>query len=271
MLNRRRGKVVMKVGSSTYESLDGMDSAQRLSSTSRSMGVSLSSRIIAAESLDSASDPYRDEIRYTNTIWMEGVRLALYGWAVDGIDVRLFDVKSLIAIDSAFLLDMDRHLDTDMRRRYDFDRNKFFVDIFFPWRFFKKNGNTSKNVYPDDLTLSWKSFVDQFKRSPELWIERYYKEKRIFIGMHLVGAVMHSHLESVAHGYRRLVPQSLECPFCYDGIVSLKRITNDTVPASLVKAIANLEQVRLRWPNSKRRRPGLLKDSQNYHEWKKAV
>ncbi|ETI29621.1 hypothetical protein F443_23263, partial [Phytophthora nicotianae P1569] len=257
MLNHRRGEGRDEGGVGTAEALDGIDSAQRHSSTSRSISMSLSGRIIAAESLDGASDPFKDEIRYTNTIWMEGVRLALYGWAVDGIDVRLFDASSLFEIDSAFLRDMDQRSDADMRRRYNFDRHMFFIDLFFRWRFFKKHGKTSKNIYPDDLTLSWKAFVDQFKRSLESWTSRYYKEKGIFINMHVIGAMMNVHEESVAHGYRCLVPQSLECPFCYDGISSLKHITNDRVPKSLIKALAILEQVRLRWPYSKRRRPSI--------------
>lgn len=116
MLDQRQGEHRDEGGDIVAGPLGGASvSAERGSSTSESVGVPSSEGVIVAGSLGGASDPFKDEGRYTYPVWMKGAKLPYVGWEVEGIDVKLFCVPQF---DSSVCLPA---LSPDMRRRYEFD------------------------------------------------------------------------------------------------------------------------------------------------------
>ncbi|KAL4140238.1 hypothetical protein PRNP1_014523 [Phytophthora ramorum] len=80
MLNHRQGEDRDEDGDIVAETLGGASvSVERLSAISGSVGVSSSKGVVVAETLGGASDPFKDEGRYSHPIWMEGVKLILFG------------------------------------------------------------------------------------------------------------------------------------------------------------------------------------------------
>ncbi|KAF1313668.1 hypothetical protein FI667_g17121, partial [Globisporangium splendens] len=207
------------------------DSFQRSSPPTGSIRGVSSEGVIVAGWPSGASDPFREEIKHTNPIWLDDYLPNTAGWKVEGIEVCLYATDKLTILNTCYVDLLDRN----MREKFSFDRSLFYIDIFFRWRFFRRG--VRPRVHPDDLTISWSAFVIQFSRDPSAWIEnRYLREYEKFMNRSTLGPIMAVHEESMKIGQRCAVPPELKCSFCYKGTAHMPQHTRSAILARVVSS-----------------------------------
>ncbi|KAH7468962.1 uncharacterized protein KRP23_11336 [Phytophthora ramorum] len=184
-------------------------SAQPLTLTSR-----LTSKV--AEELGGQYDPFHEEIKHTNPIWMAGYLPHMVGWQVDGIGTKLFDTSSLIGMGDSFVY----QLEPSMRDKFYFNAHDCFIELFCRWKLFKRRELGGDRVHPDDRAIAWNAFVIQFRRDPVHWALRYQNVHDRFLTHSLLGMKMAVHEESRNCGRRCRVPSNMYCEFCYNGVAA---------------------------------------------------
>jgi hypothetical protein len=158
------------------------------------------------------ADPFREALVHTKAIWMNDYHPWMTGYAEDEYECSLYDTNG-ISEPSPDVFDASTHRDELSLRLFRYDRDRYYINLFFQVRFFSTK-KRDMQLSPGDLLQAWNAFVEGYSNPVSFW-SRYEKARQAFVKYQFIGIQMEVHLQSIKEGLPCGVRQDQQCPFCY--------------------------------------------------------
>ncbi|KAF1334275.1 hypothetical protein FI667_g1896, partial [Globisporangium splendens] len=156
------------------------------------------------------ADPFREATIHTNAAWMDDYCSWMTGYAEDEYEYSLFDTSGITELSPNLA---DACMDDSSLNLFKFDRDRYYINLFFQKRFYKGKKRDVR-LSPSVLLRAWNAFVEGYSQPKSFWAH-YKKARERFVDRTLTGIKMEVHQQSIKEGFPCGVRQDQDCPFCY--------------------------------------------------------
>jgi hypothetical protein len=158
------------------------------------------------------AEPLRETQVHTNAIWMNDYHPWMAGYVEDWYKYSLYDTTG-ISEPSPDVFDASTHRDELSLTLFRYDRDRYYLNLFFQMRFFTTK-KPDAQLSPGRLLQAWNAFVEAYLNPVSFWA-RYEKARETFVKYLFIGIKMEVHLQSIKEGLPCGVRQDQDCQFCY--------------------------------------------------------
>ena len=184
---------------------------------------------------DSGRNPFRDALLHTIPLWMNDYDVDGAGYVHQEGTTPLYKIGKF-AETNAFIGLLDRW----MFEMLQYDRDYFYVHLFFQKRFFATR-RINHRTHLVSLAMSWDAFARQVAHDPVGFINGFKQRKQDFMKKRLIGTKFFVHSEAIKNSMACAVREN--CPFCYSTSHKLPEDlrTIEYLPEELFDAMDSLD------------------------------
>uniref|UniRef100_K3XDD1 Uncharacterized protein n=1 Tax=Globisporangium ultimum (strain ATCC 200006 / CBS 805.95 / DAOM BR144) TaxID=431595 RepID=K3XDD1_GLOUD len=133
------------------------------------------------------AEPLRETQVHTNAIWMNDYHPWMAGYVEDWYKYSLYDTTG-ISEPSPDVFDASTHRDELSLTLFRYDRDRYYLNLFFQMRFFTTK-KPDAQLSPGRLLQAWNAFVEAYLNPVSFWA-RYEKARETFVKYLFIGIKM---------------------------------------------------------------------------------